>query len=72
MSRSFSSGPGDPTKSCIGVLISNHRNHTDALIAELEYLDGNKNARTRLVEMVRFLEPGSLVDPRCDLKPVER
>jgi hypothetical protein len=28
----------DPTKSCIGILVSNHRNMTDGILAEMLYL----------------------------------
>jgi hypothetical protein len=59
-----------PTKACIGILLSNHKSMTDALIERMLYLEGKKNARTRLVHLIRFMEPGTEIDPRVDLRPI--
>jgi hypothetical protein len=64
--------PGEPNEKSLGVLISNRRNHTDAVIAELELKDEDKNVRTRLVFLQRFMEIGASIDPRCDLLPIRQ
>ena len=45
---------------------------TDAIIEQINFLDGNKTARTRLVYLQRFMEIGAEVDPRVDLAPMSR
>jgi hypothetical protein len=64
--------PEHPTKSCIGILLSNHKSMTDGILAEMLYLEGDRNARTRLVEMVRSMNPGTEIDPRVHLAPMSR
>jgi hypothetical protein len=62
----------DPTKGCLGILLSNHKSREAALVEQLNHLDAHPQDRTRVVDMIRFMEPGSEIDPRCDLLPIRQ
>jgi hypothetical protein len=53
----------DPSPSCLGILVSNHRSMTEAMIRELEFLAENPKTRTRLMNLKKQIPVGALVTP---------
>jgi hypothetical protein len=62
----------EKTPNIIGTVVSCHNDMATATLAQREFDSSQKNPRSRIAKLLRFLPVGSPVYPAFDLAPVTR